>query len=374
MFGDFLNELISIGKIKIEIKDNKEEKEKEKENENKKEVKEVKEEKEKENNKQNEKNELDIYYSSYGYIKIEKPENSQNNLLFKFSQYKINCIPKNSLIGNIYFKNIRKEINIQIKTFFNQRKIYPLEKISIYSPLYSAIEKIFEQKKENEENKSEKNIEHITSKSQYRIFSCHKQIKELDISLCIYENEIQDNEILLYLPIKELSFSQYIKGSSIQISQKGKIASKVNTDSPQYVLGDLYYTFGKHYFEFNLLTEPIASSVIIGVATKRNQKDKYLYDVNNFYGLILSDGVLIFSEKGKQYKKDYNKKETFGINDIVGVLIEFKKEGLYISFYKNKICLGIAYSKLNKENVYYPAVSLGIAGSKIQISNQIDFP
>ena len=134
MFGDFLNELISIGKIKIEIKDNKEEKEKEKENKNKKEVKE-----EKENNKQNEKNELDIYYSSYGYIKIEKPENSQNNLLFKFSQYKINCIPKNSLIGNIYFKNIRKEINIQIKTFFNQRKIYPLEKISIYSPLRKNI-------------------------------------------------------------------------------------------------------------------------------------------------------------------------------------------------------------------------------------------
>ena len=82
--------------------------------------------------KKKEINELDIYYSSYGYIKIEKPENSQNNLLFKFSQYKINCIPKNSLIGNIYFKNIRKEINIQIKTFFNQRKIYPLEKISIY--------------------------------------------------------------------------------------------------------------------------------------------------------------------------------------------------------------------------------------------------
>ena len=371
MFGDFLNELISIGKIKIEIKDNKEEKEKEKENENK---KEVKEEKEKENNKQNEKNELDIYYSSYGYIKIEKPENSQNNLLFKFSQYKINCIPKNSLIGNIYFKNIRKEINIQIKTFFNQRKIYPLEKISIYSPLYSAIEKIFTQKKENEENKSEKNIEHITSKSQYRIFSCHKEIKELNISLLIYENEIKDNEILLYLPIKELSFSQYIKGTSVQLSQKGKIASKINTDSPQYVLGDLYYSFGRHYFEIILLTEPIAASVIIGVATKRNQRDKYSYDVNNFYGLILSDMILISSERGKQMKKDYNKKETFGINDIVGVFLEFKKEGVDVYFYKNKINLGLAYTKLNKENVYYPAVSLGIAGSKIQISNKIDFP
>ena len=365
MFGDFLNELISIGKIKIEIKDNKEDKEKDKEKEEK---------DEKENNKQKEKNELDIYYSSYGYIKLENPDGGENSQIFKFSQYKINCVPKNSLIGNIYYKSIRKEINIQIKTFFNERKTYSLEKISIYSPLYSAIEKIFEQKKESEENKSEKNIEHITSKSQYRIFSCYKEIKELNISLYVYENEIKDNEILLYLPIKDLSFSQYIKGSSIQISQKGKIASKINTDSPQYVLGDLYYSFGRHYFEINLLTEPIAASVIIGVATKRNQKDKYSYDVNNFYGLILSDMILISSERGKQMKKDYNKKETFGINDIVGIFLEFKKEGVDVYFYKNKINLGLAYTKLNKENVYYPAVSLGIAGSKIQISNKIDFP
>ena len=354
MFSTFLNELINIGKINIEKEDNKDNKEKN------------------ENIYLNPKNDLDIYYSPYGYIKLDRTQEQKNNQIYKFSQYKINNIPKDCLKGTIFYKNIRNEINIQIKTFFNERTIYSLEKIDILSPLYSVVEKLFLQKKEN--NNIDNNNEHITSKSQYRIFSCHKEIKELNILLCIYENEIQDKELLIYLPIKELSFSQYIKGSSIQISQKGKIASKVNTDSPQYVLGDLYYTFGKHYFEFNLLTEPIASSVIIGVATKRNQKDKYLYDVNNFYGLILSDGVLIFSEKGKQYKKDYNKKETFGINDIVGVLIEFKKEGLYISFYKNKICLGIAYSKLNKENVYYPAVSLGIAGSKIQISNKIDFP
>ena len=356
-----INELLSIGKIKIEIKANKEEKEKEKE-------------KEGDKKQSNQKKELDIYYSTYGYIKLEKTEDNKNNQILKFSQYKINCVPKNCLKGTIYHKNIRTEINFQIKTFFNERAIYSLEKISILSPLCSAVEKIFTKKKENENNKIEKEIEHLTSKSQYRIFSCYKEIKELNSSLYVYENDIQENEILLYLPIKDLSFSQYIKGSSIKISQKGKIASKINTDSPQYVLGDLYYSFGKHYFEIILLTEPIAASVIIGVATKRNQKDKYSYDVNNFYGLILSDMTLISSERGKQMKKEYNKKEAFGINDIVGVLIGFEKEGVDIYFYKNKICLGLAYSKLNKENVYYPATSLGIAGSKIQISNKIDFP
>ena len=81
----------------------------------------------------------------------------------------------------------------------------------------------------------------------------------------------------------------------------------------------------------------------------------------------------ITSKGGKEEKKEYSK-EQIAINDIIGVLFEFKKEGLEISFYKNKICLGVAFNKIYNERVFFPAVSLGIAGSKVQISNQIDFP
>ena len=374
MFGQLLNEMFKIENLEKDIKEDKDDEQKDKEKDKDKD----REKKDKDNNLQNIKKELNIYYSDYGYIKLEESKDkSKEEQLIKFTQYKYNSIPENSLKGVIYYKNIKKEINIQIKTFFNQMEIYPLEKVDIFSTLNSAVEKIFTQIKQNKDdknNESSKHIEHITPKTQYRIFSCHKEIKELNTTLCIFENEIMDNELLLYLPTKDLSFSQYIKGYNIQISKKGKIASKLNDDAPQYVLGDLYYSFGKHYFEINLLTEPIAASVIVGVATKRNQKDKYTYDVNNFYGIILSDLKLISSERGKQIKKEYNKKESFGINDIVGVMLDFKKDGLDVYFYKNKICLGLAYSKLNKDNLYYPAVSLGIVGSKVQISNQIEFP
>jgi hypothetical protein len=215
--------------------------------------------------------------------------------------------------------------------------------------------------------------ERITEQSQYRIFSCHKQIHELNPLRNMFENEIQNNEILLYLPIKKLSFSEYVKGHSIIISQEGKIASKINTDEPQYVLGNIGYSFGKHYFEIILLTEPIAKSVIIGLATKRNPADMYINDVHNFYGYILSDMQKISSINGKQEKKDYSI-EPIAINDIIGVMFEFKKEGLEISFYKNKICLGVAFNKIYNDKIFFPAVSLGLAGSKVQISNQIDFP
>ena len=258
------------------------------------------------------------------------------------------------------------------------------EKIDIHSPLHTVVEKLFSQKAQNKNTVSENNsnnnndksnIEYLNAKSQYRIFSCNKSIHELNTIRSFYENEIQDGELLLYLPIQELSFSSYIKGNSVLISQKNKIASKVNTDLPQYALGDEYYSFGKHYFEINLLTLPIETSIIIGVATKKNQKDKFSYDVNGFYGIIASNMCLIWMEKGKQYKKELNKnkKDSFNINDIVGVLLEFKKEGLQISFYKNKMLLGSPYKNI-PDNFFYPAVSLGIVGSKVQISNLIDYP
>ena len=312
-----------------------------------------------------------VYYSSYGYIKIMQIDVDKGNKLLKFIQYK--QIPfryEECLKGTIYFEQLIKNINIRIKTFFNERQIFTIEKIDIYSPLHLAIIKLFEQIKN--ENKKEK-TEYITSQSQYRLYSCYKKIHQLNQLECIYENNIRDNELLLYLPINDLSFSEFIKGDSIRINKEGKIATKVGTDDPQYILGNMFYSSGKHYFEVNLLTDPIESSVIVGVATKRNPIDKYLYDVQNFYGLILSDFQKITIINGKRTKKEYSK-EAFTINDIVGVLIEFKKEGVEIKFYKNKICIGVAFNKIKNEKIFYPAVILGYAGSKVQISNQIDFP
>jgi hypothetical protein len=240
-------------------------------------------------------------------------------------------------------------------------------------------EKEKEKEKEKDKNKDENNLEDkldeemITAQTQYRIFSCHKQIHELNPTRNLIENDVQDNEILLYLPVKQLSFSEYAKGFSVIVSQEGKIASKINTDEHQYVYGNIGYSFGKHYFEVNLLTEPIAKSVIVGLATKKNQKDIFSYEANSFYGYILSDMQKISIVNEKQEKKDYNKTPV-AINDIIGVLFEFKKEGLEISFYKNKICLGVAFSKIYCDKLFFPVVKLGIAGSKVQISNQIEFP
>ena len=413
-----------------EKKEKKEIKEKDLSEENK----DNKDNKEKKADKKNKKKEYKIFYSPYGYIKIDKSELDKNEPVVKFSQYRnFPFNTQNCLFGKISNLNYQKEINVQIKTFYNERAIYSLEKNDIFSTLQLVVKKIFdknkseekdedkdkdkdkdqekdkekdkeqekekekekdvekdkdkdkdkeqekEKEKEKDKNKEENNLEYksdeevITAQTQYRIFSCHKQIHELNPTRNLIENDIQDNEILLYLPAKQLSFSEYAKGFSIIVSQEGKIASKINTDEHQYVYGNMGYSFGKHYFEINLLTEPIAKSVIVGLATKKNQKDIFSYEASSFYGYVLSDMQKISVVNEKQEKKDYNKSPV-GINDIIGVLFEFKKEGLEISFYKNKICLGVAFSKIYCDKLFFPVVKMGIAGSKVQISNQIEFP
>ena len=47
---------------------------------------------------------------------------------------------------------------------------------------------------------------------------------------------------------------------------------------------------------------------------------------------------------------------------------------LIFHFIEIKKNLGIAFNKLPKDFIYYPTVEMGLAGSKIQITNDLDFP
>ena len=177
---------------KLEEEKKKIEKE-EKEKEQKKENKDNKDNKVK-IDKKKQKKEYKIFYSPYGYIKVDKSELDKNEPVVKFIQYKPAPFKVESCIfGKISTLNYVKEINFNIKTFYNERKIYILEKIDIFSTLQLAIKKMFEQeKKEKEKNKEEDKDkdkdkdkgenneekkteidyeeERITEKSQYSIF------------------------------------------------------------------------------------------------------------------------------------------------------------------------------------------------------------
>ena len=315
-------------------------------------------------------NKYKIVYSPYGYIKILEKDISNNSLtLYNFFQYKnnINNISNNYFVGTIYKNNIKNDISIKLKYFFGSRKIISLEKININSKLNILVEKIPNEDIDNYDKK-------LTKNSQHRLYSCKTGLRELNPNCTFIESNLQDNELILYFKEIPLTFSSSMKGKSIELSQGYKTAFKTTTDDPQYVLGNNGYSSGRHYFEINLLTDPMIRSVVVGFSNKKDDKNLFGVDIVQFYGFILSDmkkTTINMRDRGENME-DYG--EVCNINDKIGVLFDCKHDGVYINFYRNKKNLGIAFDKLPNNLLYYPTVEMGLCGSKIQINNDLDFP
>jgi len=329
----------------------------------------------KENNNEKKQNVIEnkykVVYSPYGYIKILEKDLSDNSLtLYDFIQYKNNIcnISNNYFIGTISKNSIKNDINIRLKYFSGSRKIISMEKININSKLNILVEKIPIEDIDNYDNKK------LTKNSQHRLFSCKTGLRELNPNCTFIESNLQDNELILFFKEIPLTFSSSMKGKSIELSQGYKTAFKTTTDDPQYVLGNNGYSSGRHYFEINLLTDPMIRSVVVGFSTKKDDKNLFAVDIDKFYGFILSDmkKTTITMRDGGENMEDYG--EVCNISDKIGVLFDCKHDGIYINFYRNKKNLGNAFAKLPSNLVYYPTVEIGLCGSKIQINNALDFP
>ena len=319
----------------------------------------------------NEEKKYIIVYSSYGYLKILENELSNNLLtIYNFFQYK--AFENNfftPLKGFIFKDNIKETINVKVKYFHSKRNLTSFDKININSKINILIENIYQ--KEDQNNLPKK----YTKNSQHRLYSCKTDLRELNTGLSFFENDIKDNETLLFFREPSLIFSTTMKGKSIEISQQGKTAFKINTDDPQYVLGNFGYNSGRHYYEIKLLTDPMIRSVVVGFGIKKDEKNLLSYEMNKFYGYILSDmksTEIDFSAGEQENMVDYG--EMCLINDSVGILYDCRDDGVNIIFYRNNQKLGIAFKNLPKDVVYFPAVEMGFAGSKIQITNDLDFP
>jgi hypothetical protein len=104
--------------------------------------------------KKNKKREYKIFYSSYGYIKIERSELDKKEPVVKFIQFKPAPFKlEDCILGKIYTLNCIKEINVKIKTFYNERVIYSIEKIDIFSTLQLVIKRMFEQERKEKQKK-----------------------------------------------------------------------------------------------------------------------------------------------------------------------------------------------------------------------------
>ena len=225
---------------------------------------------------------------------------------------------------------------------------------------------------EDNQIKDDKFLKKWNLSNQNRFISSNGRIKELNPFKSFAEESIKNNETIVLLSPVDIQFSEVNKGSMVYLEGKSKTALKQGGDELQFVLTEPGLTCGKNYCEFTLDTEPYERSVIIGVSLQRTDFVLSTGDMKGFWGFVLSECKKIFNNaSGKVEVVEYG--DITKIGDKVGVLIEFNKTGVDISFYINKIDMGVAFKNLPLRT-YFPAAVLGFDGTKVKITNNVGFP
>lgn len=264
---------------------------------------------------------------------------------------------------------MREHIEISLKTFYGRRLSYPI-KVNINDLILDLTSKLIIA----EDLSLSAADQHWVYNSQYRLIttSCNK-IKELHPLKTFAEEEIRDMQSVLLLPQKELLFSEVNLGSNVFLDNQNTSAFKVGSDDLQMVLTDRGFKTGRQYCEFIFDTEPeIEKSIIIGICLTRNDFYFSISDPKGFWGFVPSDTKKIgYNEKGTIEKCEYG--SVCKLGDALGILMEFTSKGLNISFFINKVNLGVAFRNLPFQT-YYPCAILGYDSSKVSIVSQAVFP
>lgn len=300
------------------------------------------------------------FYSIYGYVQVYKADYSNDDIII------LPFFTHTNMTGYINKKNLLQEITIQLKTFHGSRKTYRFT-VNINSQISNLLYLLYE----GEDKQSIPSGNKWLRTFQYRFIASRQSIRDLNPNSSFAKNLIVNDETLILLPQKTLSFSDKMKGDLINIVHQNKIALKCLKDEPQYVLGDLPMEHGRYYFEVTLVTEPIARGIIVGIAIKKSSTNLNVNDVISFYGFVLSEMKKISSVNYKIDHADFGSESKIG--DKIGVLVEFNEEGVDLSFYINKKLIGMAFNKL-PQTIYFPCLTLGLNGAKAIINNQVEFP
>jgi hypothetical protein len=225
---------------------------------------------------------------------------------------------------------------------------------------------------EDKLSESDKDMNKWKYSNQYRLISSNGRIKELNPYKTYAEELITNNETIILLDQINLNFSETNKGNLICLGNRSKGAMKQGGDELQFVLTEKGYNCGKNYCEFILDTEPYERSVILGVSLPRTDYVLSTGDMKGFWGFVLSECKKISNNtSGKVEAIEYGDITKMG--DRVGIMIEFYPSGVDISFYINKVNMGVAFKNLPL-TTYHPAAVLGFDGTKVRITNKVGFP
>ncbi|CAD8175890.1 unnamed protein product [Paramecium octaurelia] len=280
-------------------------------------------------------------------IKYKYPYSNDERLVtIDFSYGKITTMVKN--ISNVIF--------LLIKTFFGQRNYY-LAIVPVTFTTEQLRSFIIDGIGQNQ--KLFHNIKLIHPMIQL------KELKDTQIKLS--EVGLKDFSQLLFLAEMTFTWDPIKKGKSVVLSNNNLTANKKGQSDYQTVLGTLALNSGRHYWEIKIEKYVDEEDIFIGIARKEIDLYTQPTTTGHFYGYICLCAKK-FGADGQIQDYGYSAVQ----NDTIGVLLEFRSGLGTLSFYRNGVKCGEAFSNLT--GTFYPALSMFYGEVQVTLDSKSPLP
>jgi len=259
-------------------------------------------------------------------------------------------------IASIEEKQLKKKIDISIKTFYANKK-----KISLSVDFNTTVQQL-------KNILLESHLENPKTVCNLRLIYPMGYIQELSgNSQTLEQYKIPDRANIVLLVQTTFTWDPNVKGAQIKLSNNNLTCSKPPDSDYQTILGNISLSSGRHYWEIKVDHYNDDEDLFIGMARKTINLYARPLDTKMFWGYMPLCAKK-FGPDGALYDYGFPAKKA----DIIGILLEFKSGMATLSFYRNGTKYGVAFSNL--AGSFHPAVCMNYGDIQVTLDPKAPMP
>lgn len=256
--------------------------------------------------------------------------------------------------------SLQTKIALKLKTFFGARKTHVIE-MEITETVDKLKQKLIQADAEKE----------LVGCKQIRLIYPIGKIRDLPPSQTIEYLDIPNNATIIALGMKTFCWDTSMKGNDIELQNGNTTANKKQIQDHELVLGSIGFLTGRHYWEITIDAMVESEDVHVGIAQKEVNLYSKPVEGMPFWGYVCGAARKVGQKAEDESATAYG--EVCAAGDNIGVLLEFTETEGQVSFYRNKKCLGVAYSGLPLAT-YYPAACLYYSSVRVTLVSNVPVP